>query len=60
MKLMEAGRGEKGSPDRITLGPTGTWAQVMYSKGGQPDGGSQAQDCVRNSFGLPGMGGMHR
>ena len=32
--MMEAGRGSKGPPYEITLGTTGTWAQVADSKGG--------------------------
>ena len=38
MKVMETGRGRKGTPDGITLGMTGTWAQVEDGKGGQLTG----------------------
>ena len=43
VRVMEAGREIKGPLDDITLGLTRSWAQVKYSKGGQPDEGRQAQ-----------------
>ena len=42
MRVMEAGRGRKGSLEGITLGSTRTWAQVEDGKEGKQDGGRQA------------------
>ena len=39
MRVMVTDRGRKGHPGGRTLGPTGTWAQVEDSKGGNSDGG---------------------
>ena len=41
VRVMEAGRGRKGSLDRKTLGSTSTWSQVKDYKVGQTEGGSQ-------------------
>ena len=57
MRLMDTGRGRKGTTEAITLGPKGTWAQAEYDKGGKPEGVRQAQDRARNSFRPPGMEG---
>ena len=57
VRLRESVRGRTGPLDRITLGPTGTWAQVKGIKMGQSYGGSQAQAQVRNPFGPAGRVG---
>ena len=54
---LRTGRGRKGYPDGRTLGPTGIWSQVEGRKGGQLDGGRQAQYRARISFGAAGRGG---
>ena len=41
--MKETDRGRKVPLDGITLGPTETWVQVEYSKGGKPDGGRRPE-----------------
>ena len=47
----DSGRGRNVAPDGRTMGPTDTWLQVEGGKGGQPDGGRQAQIIHRTPLG---------